>query len=181
VLQGRAIQKLHGDKRTPIVLADFVDRADVGMIKSGRSAGLPPKTFQSLWVLRDIFRKKLQCDEAPELGVLGFVDLTHLAPARVFRQCDSARSSGRSCVQNMLWRKHRQVNERRASRIYAPLTQKMQPWKRWGAVIVKSKTSDPLSLAPALRQQIWSLDPQLPLTKVETMEEVMALSVAQTL
>jgi putative ABC transport system permease protein len=75
--------------------------------------------------------------------------------------------------------KHSALDADDASGIYTPLTQKMQPWKRWGAVIVKSKTSDPLSLAPALRQQIWSLDPQLPLTKVETMEEVMALSVAQ--
>jgi putative ABC transport system permease protein len=46
-------------------------------------------------------------------------------------------------------------------------------------VTVKSKTSDALSLAPALKQQIWSLDPQLPLTEMKTMDEVMSLSVAQ--
>jgi len=75
--------------------------------------------------------------------------------------------------------KHSALDADDASAIYTPLTQKMQPWKRWGVVVVRSRTSDPLSLAAALKQQIWSLDPQLPLTKVETMEEVMALSVAQ--
>jgi putative ABC transport system permease protein len=75
--------------------------------------------------------------------------------------------------------KHSALDADDASGVYTPLTQKMQPWKRWGVVVLKGKTSDPLSLAPALKQQVWSLDPQLPLTKVETMEEVMALSVAQ--
>jgi putative ABC transport system permease protein len=75
--------------------------------------------------------------------------------------------------------KHSALDTDDASGIYTPLTQKMQPWKRWGVVVVKSKTADPLSLAPSVKQQIWSLDPQLPLWKVETMHEVMAVSVAQ--
>jgi len=75
--------------------------------------------------------------------------------------------------------KHTALDTDDASGIYTPLTQKMQPWKRWGVVILKSTASDPSSLAPALKQQIWSLDPQLPLTEMKTMEEVMALSVAQ--
>ena len=75
--------------------------------------------------------------------------------------------------------KHSALDADDASGIYTPLTQKVQPWKRWGVAIVKSKTSDPLSLAPALKQLIWSLDPLLPLTEVKTMDEVMSLSVAQ--
>jgi putative ABC transport system permease protein len=75
--------------------------------------------------------------------------------------------------------KHSALDADDASGIYTPLTQKVQPWKRWGVVVVKGKTSDTLSLTPALKQQIWSLDPQLPLTEVKTMDEVMSLSVAQ--
>jgi putative ABC transport system permease protein len=75
--------------------------------------------------------------------------------------------------------KHSALDTDDSSGIYTPLTQKMQPWKRWGVVILKSKATDPSSLAPALKQQIWSLDPELPLTEMKTMEEVMALSVAQ--
>ena len=35
VLQGHAVQKLHGDEGLTIVLADFVDGADVGMVQGG--------------------------------------------------------------------------------------------------------------------------------------------------
>ncbi len=75
--------------------------------------------------------------------------------------------------------KHSALDADDTSGIYTPLTQKLQPWKRWGVVIVKGKTSGALSLAPALKEQIWSLDPQLPLTELKTMDEVMSLSVAQ--
>jgi putative ABC transport system permease protein len=75
--------------------------------------------------------------------------------------------------------KHSALDTDDASGMYTPLTQRVQPWKRWGVVIVKSRTSDALSLAPALKQQIWSLDSQLPLTELKTMDEVMSLSVAQ--
>ncbi len=63
--------------------------------------------------------------------------------------------------------------------IYTSLTQKGEPWRRWGAVVVRSKSADPSLLIPALRKQIWSLDPQLPLTESKTMNEVMAASIAQ--
>jgi putative ABC transport system permease protein len=75
--------------------------------------------------------------------------------------------------------KHSALDADDASGIYTPLSQKLQPWKRWGVVVVKSKTSDALSLAPALKQLIWSSDPLLPLTEVKSMTEVMSLSVAQ--
>ena len=75
--------------------------------------------------------------------------------------------------------KHSALDADDASGIYTPLFQKLQPWKRWGVVIIKSKTSDTLGLAPALKQLIWSSDPLLPLTEVKTMDEVTSLSVAQ--
>jgi hypothetical protein len=81
VLQSSAVQKLHGDERTTIVLADFIYRADVRMVQGRRSACLPAKTFQSLWVLGEVFRKKLQGNEAPKLSVLGLVHHTHPATA----------------------------------------------------------------------------------------------------
>ena len=36
VLQGHAIQVLHGDERLTVLLANVIDRADVGMVESGR-------------------------------------------------------------------------------------------------------------------------------------------------
>ncbi len=75
--------------------------------------------------------------------------------------------------------KHSALDADDASAVYTPLMQKTQPWKRWGVIVVKPKTTDPSSLIPALKQQVWSLDPQLPLTEAKTMDEVMASSVAQ--
>ena len=51
VFQRQPVQKLHGDEGLPIVLADLVDGANVGMVEGGRSTSLPPKAFQSLRVM----------------------------------------------------------------------------------------------------------------------------------
>jgi len=63
--------------------------------------------------------------------------------------------------------------------IYTSVAQKGEPWRRWGVLVVKSKSVDTNALVPALRQQVWAIDPQLSLTEVKTMDEVMAASVAQ--
>ncbi len=60
--------------------------------------------------------------------------------------------------------------------LYSPYTQ-AAPWKRWTSVVVRTQ-SDPISMAGAVKQQLWKVDPQLPLTKVETMNEVAAGSFA---
>jgi putative ABC transport system permease protein len=75
--------------------------------------------------------------------------------------------------------KHSGLDADDAGAIYTPLTQKMQPWKRWGVVVVKPKSTDPTNLIPALKQQVWSLDPQLPLSAAKTMDEIMASALAQ--
>ena len=63
--------------------------------------------------------------------------------------------------------------------IYTSVAQKGEPWRRWGVLVVKSKSVDTNALVPALRQQVWAIDPQLSLTEAKTMDEVMAASVAQ--
>jgi putative ABC transport system permease protein len=60
--------------------------------------------------------------------------------------------------------------------LYSPYTQ-APPWKRWTSLVVRTQ-SDPASMAGAVKQQVWKIDPQLPLTKVETMDEVASGSFA---
>jgi putative ABC transport system permease protein len=60
--------------------------------------------------------------------------------------------------------------------LYSPYTQ-APPWKRWTSLVVRTQ-SDPTSMAGAVKQQVWKIDPQLPLTKVETMDEVASGSFA---
>ncbi len=83
MLQGHAVQKLHGNEGVLIVLADFVDRANVGMIQGRGGARFAAKALQSLRVLREIIGQELEGDEASKLGVLGFVDDAHAAAAQL--------------------------------------------------------------------------------------------------
>ena len=84
VLQRHAVEKFHDDEGASIVLADFVDGADIGMIQRGSGAGFAAETFERLRIADEIFGKKFKGDEAAEFGVLGFVDDTHASAAEFF-------------------------------------------------------------------------------------------------
>ena len=80
MLQRHAIQKLHGDERCAVLVVNFVDRADVGVIQRGGGLGFTLKTAEGLRVFGYVFGQELQSDKAAELHVLGLVHHTH-APA----------------------------------------------------------------------------------------------------
>ena len=46
------------------MLADFVDRADIGMVQRGSSLSLALKAGQRLWVLGHFIGQELQGDKA---------------------------------------------------------------------------------------------------------------------
>jgi putative ABC transport system permease protein len=60
--------------------------------------------------------------------------------------------------------------------LYSPYTQ-APPWKRWMTLVARTQ-ADPGSMAQAVKQQVWKVDAQLPVTKVLTMSEVAADSFA---
>ena len=60
--------------------------------------------------------------------------------------------------------------------LYSPYTQ-INPWKRWMSIAARTQ-GDPASTAQALKQEIWKVDAQLPVTRLETMSEVAASSFA---
>ncbi|HLL75966.1 MAG TPA: ABC transporter permease [Pyrinomonadaceae bacterium] len=70
------------------------------------------------------------------------------------------------------------LNQPEEPAIYTPFAQSMQEWKRWMHLVVRSK-SDPATLTGAVKARVWSIDPQIPVTKVRTMDEVMSASVAR--
>src|ERR1700722_10578166 len=84
MFQGEAVQKLHGDETFAFMLADFVDGADIGMVQSGSGASFAAKSFESLRILRDVFGKKFEGDEAAKGSVFGLVDHTHAAATESF-------------------------------------------------------------------------------------------------
>ena len=77
VLEGGAFEKFHGDEATAIVFGDFVDGADVGVIKRGCGAGFAAEALEGGFVLLHFLWEKFEGDEAAELRVFGFVDNPH--------------------------------------------------------------------------------------------------------
>jgi hypothetical protein len=55
VLQHHAVQKLHDNEWLTILLPDFIDRADIGMVQRRCSFGFTPKSLQSLAILGYVF------------------------------------------------------------------------------------------------------------------------------
>jgi len=60
--------------------------------------------------------------------------------------------------------------------LYSPYTQ-INPWKRWMSFAVRTQ-GNPAAFEAAIKEQIWKVDSQLPITRVETMNEVAAGSFA---
>ena len=60
--------------------------------------------------------------------------------------------------------------------LYTPYTQ-ISPWKRWMSFAARTQ-GDASGTVQALKQEIWKVDSQLPVTRVETMSEVAASSFA---
>ena len=85
MLQRHAFQKFHGDERVAILLANFVDGADVGMIQRRCGASFAAETFQCLRIARDVFRQEFQRDKAAELGIFRFVNDAHTAASQFFQ------------------------------------------------------------------------------------------------
>ena len=85
-VQSLALQQFHGDERLLMLVLKpgffhRIDRADVGMVQSRRSAGLKQETIQSVLITRELRRKKLQRHPAPQVEVFGAVDNSHSAAA----------------------------------------------------------------------------------------------------
>src|ERR1700733_157387 len=66
MLERGTFHEFHCDKRLTVLVADFVDGANVGMIQGGGCAGFSLKTFQRLWNPGEVIRKKFKSDKPAE-------------------------------------------------------------------------------------------------------------------
>jgi putative ABC transport system permease protein len=62
-----------------------------------------------------------------------------------------------------------------APAIYVPYTQEIMPWQ---TLVIRTKT-DPMNLATSIRQEVAALDPQQPVARIATMDQLMESSTAQ--
>jgi putative ABC transport system permease protein len=62
--------------------------------------------------------------------------------------------------------------------VYVPFAQSIEPWRRWMSVVVRTK-QDAGAVLSAAKHVIWSIDSQLPVGSIHTMEEIVAESTAE--
>jgi predicted permease len=74
--------------------------------------------------------------------------------------------------------RHFSLDRPEEAAIYTPYAQSLQPWKRWMSLVVRSD-ADAAALTERVKSQIWSIDRQIPVTRVQTMTEVVATSMAE--
>ena len=74
--------------------------------------------------------------------------------------------------------KHSGLNQPVDPAVYAPFSQNDEPWRRWMTLVIK--TQAPIAgLVEDTKKQVWSLDSQIPVNDVQSMDDLMAVSVAQ--
>src|SRR5713101_1611001 len=84
MLERQPIQKLHHDEWLAILMPDFIDRADIGMVEGRGRLRLSLEAGQCLGILGDVIGQKLQGDKPTKGYVLGLIDNAHPAAADLF-------------------------------------------------------------------------------------------------
>jgi len=74
--------------------------------------------------------------------------------------------------------KHSGLNQPTDPAVYTPFPQADEAWKRWMTLAIRTDSSFS-GLVEQVKAQVWSLDRQIPVSDVQTMEQRMALSFAQ--
>jgi putative ABC transport system permease protein len=62
--------------------------------------------------------------------------------------------------------------------VYTPFSQSEQVWRRWMTLVLRT-TGPVAGLVEETKNQIWSVDSQIPITDILSMEDLMAVSLAQ--
>ncbi len=77
VRQGVAFEELQYQERPPLVVSDFVDGADVGMVQGRRRARFAEESVDRLAIVGVRTGQELEGHPSPEREVLAQVDLAH--------------------------------------------------------------------------------------------------------
>jgi putative ABC transport system permease protein len=72
--------------------------------------------------------------------------------------------------------KHFGLDQPEEPALYTPYPQSGRPWKRWMSLVVRGQ-GDAAAIAQEVKSRVWRVDARIPLTKMQTMAEVMGASV----
>ena len=84
ILQRRALQVLHDDERTPVLLADVMDGADVRVVQRRRRPRFTRESAQCVRIRRELVGDELERHRAAESRVFGLIHDAHAAAADLF-------------------------------------------------------------------------------------------------
>jgi putative ABC transport system permease protein len=74
--------------------------------------------------------------------------------------------------------KHSGLNEAVDPAVYAPYAQNDEAWRTWTTLVIRTRT--PLAtIIENVKKQVWSLDSQIPVSDIQSMDDLMALSLAK--
>jgi len=62
--------------------------------------------------------------------------------------------------------------------VFTPFAQSDEAWRRWMSIVVRMPDSS-TGLIRAVKRQIWSLDSEIPLNRIQSMDELVSLSFAE--
>jgi predicted permease len=74
--------------------------------------------------------------------------------------------------------KHSGLNQPTDPAVYTPFSQSDEPWRRFMTLAIRARDASP-GLVEEVKKQIWSLDGQIPVGDVHTMDDLIAVSLAQ--
>ena len=102
--QSLPFEKLHDNEGLAIVLADFVDGANVGMIQSGSGSRLALEPLQGHSIGGQSIGQELQGNVAPQSQVLGLVDDAHTAATELLQDAVMRNGSAYHCIETANWK-----------------------------------------------------------------------------
>jgi putative ABC transport system permease protein len=74
--------------------------------------------------------------------------------------------------------KHFGLNQPVEPALYQPFSQNDEQWRRWMTLVIKSR-APAAELVEAVKQRIWSMDSQIPVSDIQSMDDLLEVSVAQ--
>ena len=74
--------------------------------------------------------------------------------------------------------RHSGLNQPADPAVYAPFSQNDEKWRRFMTLVIRSRAPE-AGLVEDVKKQVWSLDSQIPVSDIQSMNDLMALSVAQ--
>ena len=74
--------------------------------------------------------------------------------------------------------KHSGLNQPVDPAVYAPFSQNDEAWRKWMTLVMRTRV--PVSgLVEEVKKQVWSLDSQIPVSDIQSMDDLLAASVAE--